>query len=102
MLEWIFNKLVTLAEASNEQKSSLTSDQTAKLNLVFDLIEVITTSTSEADKKIRRPRSLITLELYALINPLLFWLDYSIERPERFPLFKQVWRTLSKVLSQLP
>lgn len=44
MLEWIFNKLVTLAEISNEQKSTLTSDQASKLNLVFDLIEVITNS----------------------------------------------------------
>lgn len=44
LLEWIFNKLVTLAEISDEQKS-LTSDQSQKLNLVFDLIEVITAAS---------------------------------------------------------
>jgi hypothetical protein len=42
------------------------------------------------------------LELYALINPLIFWLDYSIERPDRLPLFKLVWRTLNILLNQLP
>jgi hypothetical protein len=41
LLEWIFNKLVTLAEVSDEQKS-LTQEQTQKLNLVFELIDVIT------------------------------------------------------------
>ena len=35
LLEWIFNKLVTLAEVSDEQKC-LTQDQTQKLTLVFD------------------------------------------------------------------
>jgi hypothetical protein len=33
---------------------------------------------------------------------LLFWLDYSIEKPDRLPLFKIVWRTLTKLLGQLP
>lgn len=42
------------------------------------------------------------MELFALINALLFWLDYSIERPDRLPLFKIVWRTLSNLLAQLP
>lgn len=47
-------------------------------------------------------RPMINLELYALINPLVFWLDYSIERPDRLPLFKLVWKTLNTVLDQLP
>lgn len=47
-------------------------------------------------------RSAITLEMYALINPLIFWLDYSIERPDRLPMFKAVWRTLNHVIDKLP
>lgn len=47
-------------------------------------------------------KSMITLELYALINPLIFWLDYAIERPERLSLFKTVWRSLNLVLSRIP
>jgi hypothetical protein len=47
-------------------------------------------------------RSLIALELFALVNPILFWLDYSIEKPDRLPLFKMVWKTLNHVIRQLP
>lgn len=43
-----------------------------------------------------------SLELYALINPILFWLDYSIEKLDRLPLFKIIWKTLNKLLAQLP
>ena len=42
------------------------------------------------------------LELYLLINPLLFWLDFSVEREERFPLFKQIYSTIKDVLENLP
>ena len=42
------------------------------------------------------------LELYLLINPLLFWLDFSVEREERFPLFKCVYSTIKDVLENLP
>jgi hypothetical protein len=31
------------------------------------------------------------IELYLLINPLLFWLDFSVEREDRFSLFKVVY-----------
>ena len=43
-----------------------------------------------------------TLELYLLINPLLFWLDFSVEREERFGLFKSVYQTIKDVLENLP
>ena len=29
-----------------------------------------------------------TSELYLFLNPLLFWLDFSVEREERLGLFK--------------
>jgi hypothetical protein len=31
------------------------------------------------------------MDLYLLLNPLLFWLDFSVEREERLTLFKQVY-----------
>jgi hypothetical protein len=37
-----------------------------------------------------------------LINPLLFWLDFSVEREERFGLFKSVYQTIKDVLENLP
>jgi hypothetical protein len=42
------------------------------------------------------------MELYLLLNPLLFWLDFSVEREERLQLFKQVYQTIKDVLDNLP
>lgn len=49
-----------------------------------------------------RIKSEYCLELYILINPLMFWLDVSVEREERFPLFKSVYSTIKEVLDNLP
>ena len=56
LLEWIFNKLVTLAEVSDEQKS-LTQEQNQKLTLVFELIEVITNIRGVEGSKAKEARS---------------------------------------------
>jgi len=42
------------------------------------------------------------MDLYLLLNPLLFWLDFSVEREERLNLFKQVYQTIKDVLENLP
>ena len=42
------------------------------------------------------------MDLYLLLNPLLFWLDFSVEREERLQLFKQVYQTIKDVLENLP
>jgi hypothetical protein len=42
------------------------------------------------------------MDLYLLLNPLLFWLDFSVEREERLNIFKQVYQTIKDVLENLP
>ncbi len=42
------------------------------------------------------------MDLYLLLNPLLFWLDFSVEREERLTLFKSVYKTIKDVLDNLP
>jgi hypothetical protein len=37
-----------------------------------------------------------------LINPLLFWLDFSVEREDRLSLFKAIYQTIKDVLENLP
>ena len=41
------------------------------------------------------------MDLYLLLNPLLFWLDFSVEREERLNIFKQVYQTIKDVLENL-
>ncbi len=50
----------------------------------------------------QKMQSITSLELYALINPILFWFDFTIESPERLQLFKTIWRTLNRILETLP
>ena len=38
----------------------------------------------------------------SLIDPLLFWLNFTIERQNRLPYFKILWQTLSNFVKIMP
>jgi hypothetical protein len=42
------------------------------------------------------------IDLYLLVNPLLYWLEFSIAREDRLPLFKNIWGTIKDLLVTLP
>lgn len=44
------------------------------------------------------PLKLTALEMCKLIEPVVFWLNFSIERPERINYFKVIWGTLTKLV----
>ena len=58
-------------------------------------------SEEEANNLIRLKQEQC-VELYTLVNPLLFWLDYSVEREDRFSTFKIIYSTLKDVMEGLP
>lgn len=72
----------------------ITEDDNQQLLQIFDIISIIAIgrkkNEEEANSLIKIKQDYI-LELYMLINPLLFWLDFSVEREERFALFKVVY-----------
>lgn len=37
-----------------------------------------------------------------MLSPLLYWLEYSIDREDRLPLFMQLYQTVKDVLAGLP
>lgn len=94
-------------EQSNPDISKLeiTEEEGNQLQQIFDIISVISVSRKkneeEANSHIKIKQDYI-IELYVLINPLLFWLDFSVEREERFGLFKSVYQTIKDVLENLP
>ena len=45
---------------------------------------------------------LIALEMCKLIEPVIFWLNFSIERPDRINYFKVAWGTLTRLLQVMP
>ena len=42
------------------------------------------------------------MDLYMLLNPVLFWMNYSIESSERLPLFKTAFKALKDISLALP
>jgi hypothetical protein len=96
-----------MMEESNADisKMEISEEESSQLLQVFDIISVVSVSRKkneeEANSQIKIKQDYI-LELYLLINPLLFWLDFSVEREERFPLFKSVYQTIKEVLENLP
>lgn len=86
-------------------KLEIAEEEGNQLLSIFEVVVVVATSRrkseEEANSHIKIKQDYI-LELYLLINPLLFWLDFSVEREERFGLFKAVYQTIKDVLENLP
>lgn len=45
---------------------------------------------------------LIALKMCSLIDPVIFWLNFTIERPDRLQYFKALWNTLTKLVQIVP
>jgi hypothetical protein len=54
------------------------------------LISIGKKKTEEEANNLIKIKVEYCVDLYLLINPLLFWLDFSVEREERFSLFKVI------------
>ena len=75
------------------------------LSQLLDIVSLISTGrkkTEEEANQLIKIKQEYFIELYLLINPLLFWLDFSVEREDRLPLFKQVYQTLKELMESLP
>jgi hypothetical protein len=78
------------------------------------MVEIITIlacgrqkSEEEANQLIKIPNNerfggSASSELFLLLTPLMYWLEYAIDREERYPLFLQVYQTIKDVLGSLP
>lgn len=83
------------------------TEDLAKLNIILDAITTVARGSAFEDGQ-ETGGSLIIFpktthaELYELINPLLYWLFFSIERESRLPLFKSVWSAITSILRSLP
>ena len=115
LIEWLVAKMSMLAQNCNilDGKSSaseiamfeLSDDNLQQLSQYLEIITFISVgrrnSHEEANSLIKIKHE-YCMDLYLLLNPLLFWLDFSVEREERLNLFKHVYRTIKDVLDNLP
>jgi hypothetical protein len=38
--------------------------------------------------------------IFQLVEPLIFWMEYSIRTRDKLPLFKQIWQVLKTISQQ--
>ena len=83
----------------------LSDEDLIQLSQYLEIITFISVgrrqSQDEANSLIKIKQD-FCMDLYLLLNPLLFWLDFSVEREERLNIFKQVYQTIKDVLENLP
>lgn len=115
LIEWLVSKMSLLAQnctildgkssASEIAMLELSDDDLQQLSQYLEIITFISVgrrnNQEEANSLIKIKQD-YCMDLYLLLNPLLFWLDFSVEREERLALFKQVYQTIKDVLENLP
>lgn len=115
LVDWLVEKMSQLAQNCTIQDDRSRISEIAMLELSEDdlvqlsqYLEIITfisvgrrNSQEEANSLIKI-RQDYCVDLCLLLNPLLFWLDFSVERMDRLNLFKQVYQTIKDVLDSIP
>ena len=115
LIDWLVSKMSLLAQnctildgkssASEIAMLELSEDDLQQLSQYLEIITFISVgrrnNQEEANSLIKIKQD-YCMDLYLLLNPLLFWLDFSVEREERLGLFKQVYQTIKDVLENLP
>jgi hypothetical protein len=76
--------------------------QLSQLIDIVSLISIGRKKTEEEANSLIKIKQEYCQELYLLVNPLLFWLDFSVEREDRLNLFKAVYQTIKDVIDNLP
>jgi hypothetical protein len=115
LVEWLVSRMSLLAQnctildgkssASDIAKLELSEEDLVQLSQFLEIITYISVgrrnNQEEANTLIKIKQD-FCMDLYLLLNPLLFWLDFSVEREDRLNLFKQVYQTIKDVLDNLP
>lgn len=115
LIEWLVSKMSLLAQnctildgkssASEIAMLELSEDDLMQLSQYLEIINFISVgrrNNQEEANSLIKIKYDFCMDLYLLLNPLLFWLDFSVEREERLNLFKQVYSTIKNVLDNLP
>ena len=96
------NKQAPVQEMSQLE---LTDEELYQLNSLLDIIGLISVGRKKNEEEANALIKLkleYTIELCQILHPLLFWLDFAVERESRLQLFKNVYQTIKDVKDSLP
>ena len=116
IIDWLYEGLVGLAEAmAREDKNTGQNEEGGisakaeeeivyKLAKFIDVAIVLTAdkpSQEEGNALVLRPKVEDRADMISLVNPLIYWLSFTMAAEGRMELFKQTWSCLSSILNSL-
>lgn len=100
VIEWIAEQFFTLSEKDNHDEAEI-----QKLVTLLDIISLISVERlkiEEDTNNLIRLNTSLSMDLYLLLNPVIYWMKFSIEREDRLHLFKASWKTVKDIIMALP
>ena len=91
---WLHPRTRTTARQTSVNLSLL-KRKLSQLQQLLDVVSLVAVGRSKNDEEANsliKIRQEYCMDLYMLLNPLLFWLDFAVEREERLQLFKNSLR----------
>lgn len=101
IVEWIAEQLVILSEKENK----IDENDMQKLITLLDIVSLLSVERlkiEEDTNNLIRLNTSLSMDIYLLLNPVIYWMRFSIEREDRLHLFKASWKTIKDILMSLP
>lgn len=87
------------------QKESPDEADVQKLVTLLDIVSLISVERlkiEEDTNNLIRLNTSLSMDLYLLLNPVVYWMKFSIEREDRLHLFKASWKAIKDIIMALP
>ena len=100
IIEWISEQFFILSE-----KEKVEENEVQRLITLFDMVSLISVERlkiEEDTNNLIRLNTSLSMDLYLILNPAIFWLKFSIEREDRLHLFKASWKAIKDIIMALP
>jgi hypothetical protein len=100
IIEWITEQFVTMSDKENQDDAEI-----QKLITLLDIVSLISVERlkiEEDTNNLIRLNTSLSMDLYLLLNPVIYWMKFSIEREDRLHLFKASWKTIKDIIMALP
>ena len=100
IIEWITEQFVTMSD-----KDNLDDAEIQKLITLLDIVSQISVERlkiEEDTNNLIRLNTSLSMDLYLFLNPVIYWMKFSIEREDRLHLFQASWKAIKDIIMALP
>ena len=100
IIEWIAEQFFSISENDKIEENEI--QRLITLLDIVSLISVERLKIEEDTNNLIRLNTSLSMDLYLVLNPAIFWLKFSIEREDRLHLFKASWKAIKDIIMALP